>query len=179
MIPVIRTAILAAALLSMLPVPTYQAASASQAPSTGSAPADAGWTTFEGTWLAQGNRKVVPTETGFATSLHVSGAIKFMQSALSRTFAADAAAFDDGRERVTGRVVWTDDRRDRIYSELQGGPLGLNPRVRASITGGTGAYAGMTGEYEISWEFFSRGSTGPIDAREVSVKGRFRRTGRP
>ena len=147
---------------------------------SGAAPPDAaGWRPFEGTWSASGDRVELATggQRG-AAIVHLSGAVVLTGGeALSRGFAGEAIGFDDGASLTVGRVVFTDEKGDRIFSELKGGTLGTGRRFTGTITGGTGRYADLTGEYTFEWQYVVQAETGRISGRAVHLKGKCRRGG--
>jgi hypothetical protein len=75
-----------------------------------------------------------------------------------------------------GRSVWTDERGDRVFSRLRGEALGTGPRVERTITGGTGRYAGLVGEYSSTWQYVvsSADEAGAVQGRARSLEGRVR-----
>jgi len=135
-----------------------------------------GWRPFEGSWSAVGARQTVPTEGDRpAAIVRVTGAVVIANGeGLSRGFQGEAIFFDDGRGLGVGRAVWTDDRGEKIYSELKGEPAQTGRRVAGAITGGTGRYAGLTGEYTLSWQYVVQAEEGVIQSRSADLKGRFR-----
>ena len=140
-----------------------------------------GWRPFEGSWSAVGARQAVPTEGDRpAAIVRVTGAVVIASGeGLSRGFQGEAIFFDDGRGLGVGRSVWTDDRGDRIYSELKGEPAQAGRRVAGTITGGTGRYAELTGEYSLTWQYVVQAEEGVIQSRSADLKGRFRLGGPP
>ena len=135
-----------------------------------------GWRTFEGSWSATGRRESVPIEgEGAAAIVHVSGALVLaLGDGLSRGFQADVIAFHDGVASSVGRAVWTDERGDRVFSTLEGEALETGRRIRGTITGGTGRYEGLSGEYTLSWQYVVRAEDGAIQGRSADLKGRYR-----
>lgn len=135
-----------------------------------------GWRTFEATWSAAGERQTLAVENGrTAVIVRLSGALVLKTGeGLSRGFRAQAIGFDDGRGAGVGRAVWTDDRGEQVFSELTGHPAQTGRHVSGSITGGTGRYAGLTGSYELTWDYVLPSDDGRIQARAVAVTGRFR-----
>jgi hypothetical protein len=73
-----------------------------------------------------------------------------------------------------GRAVWTDERGDRVFSELAGAAVGTGTRIAGTITGGTGRYAGAEGSYEFSWEYVIEAEEGAISGRAVGLAVRLR-----
>ncbi|HEU4383336.1 MAG TPA: hypothetical protein VFR85_07495 [Anaeromyxobacteraceae bacterium] len=92
-------------------------------------------------------------------------------------FRAQAIVFSDSLMGGVGRCVWTDDRGDQIFSELAGGPVAEGRHVKGTIVGGTGRYAGATGEYEFWWQYLIEAEEGLIQGRAVGLKGRARAGG--
>lgn len=140
------------------------------------APPD-GWLPFEGDWSAVGTRHTVPTEGGRpAAIVRASGAIVLTTGeGLSRGFLGEAIYFQDGRDLGIGRSVWTDERGDRIFSELRGEPAETGRRMAGTITGGTGRYAGLEGEYSLSWQYVVSAEGDVVQIRAVDLTGRVRR----
>ena len=144
------------------------------------APSD-GWTSFAGTWSASGRRQSIAVEGGSAAAVvEMSGAVVLTTGqGLSPGFRGEAIGFDDGQGLSLGRSVWTDDRGDRVFSRLRGESLGTGKRVVGTITGGTGRYAGLVGEYSFTWQYVLSPSdeAGVVQGRATSLEGRVRRAG--
>jgi len=140
-------------------------------------PSADGWRPFEGTWSASGRRQTIPVEGGArAAVVELSGAIVLRAGeGLSRGFAAETIAFDDGEGKTVGRGVWTDERGDRVFSRLTGEPLAAGRRIQGTITGGTGRYAGLEGEYSFAWQYLLASEDGVIQGRTGRLTGRVRR----
>lgn len=140
-----------------------------------------GWRVFEGTWSASGRRFTIPTEGGgFAGVVQVSGAIVLSRAeGLPVGFRGEAVGFDDGRSVSVGRAVWTDERGDRIFSELKGERLETGRRATGTITGGTGRYAGLTGDYVFEWQYVVVTEGEMFQGRAVKLSGRVRFPGAP
>jgi hypothetical protein len=134
-------------------------------------------TSFEGTWTASGRRQVVPLEEGReAAIVEISGAIVLASGeGLSAGFRGEAIGFDDGEGMSVGRSVWTDENGDRLFSRLRGEPLETGRSIVGTITGGTGRYAGLSGEYSFTWRYVVPAEDGRIQGRVVDLSGRIRR----
>ena len=158
---------LALALASLVPV----------AASQGSGPAD--WRPFEGSWSVSGKRSTVPIEGGAtAAVVEVSGAVVLTSGeGLSRGFRGEVIGFDDGQGVSLGRTVWTDEHGDRLFSRLKGEPIETGRRIVGTITGGTGRYAGLEGDYSFTWKYVLSAEDGAIQGRAVRLEGRVRRKG--
>jgi hypothetical protein len=132
--------------------------------------------TFEGAWSATGERHTLPAEDGrTAAIVRLSGSVVFTSGGLGRGFRGEVIGYDDGRGTVVGRWVWTDEQGDRIFGDLKGEPLGPGRRLMGIITGGSGRYAGVTGEYEFTWQYVASGEGQTIQGRTAGLKGRYRR----
>jgi hypothetical protein len=132
---------------------------------------------FEGTWAASGQRQRLPTEAGPpAATVQLSGAVTIRTgTGISRGFRGEVVGFDDGVGSMAGRAVWTDDRGDRIFSVLRGNALAAAGRqMSGTITGGTGRYAGFTGEYQFHWQYLVSAEDTLISGRAVDLRGRVR-----
>ncbi len=138
-------------------------------------PEQSAWRTFEGSWSASGHRQSLQTEGRAASTIYLSGAVVLTVSeGVSRGFRGEVIGFDDGATASIGRSVWTDERGDRIFATLRGETIGTGRRFAASITGGTGRYAGITGEYSLEWQYVVEADQGTIQGRTVGLKGRYR-----
>lgn len=147
------------------------------APAAQEAPGAEVWRTFRGSWSARGQRQTIPTEGGRAAGVvHLSGAIVLAKGTeLGSGILAEAVAFDDGRTLSVGRAVWTDTRGDRVFSELKGEPVATGRRIEGTITGGTGRYAGVVGDYQLTWQYVARDDDEAVQGRAVDLRGRIRK----
>jgi hypothetical protein len=153
------------------------AAIAAQAPAAvRQAPAPDAWRNFEGNLSASGQRQTLPTESGRpAATVQLSGPVAITAGeGLSRAFRSEAIGFDDGAGLTVLRGVWTDDRGDRIFTRLNGETVASGRRIAATITGGTGRYAGITGEYSFEWQYVVEAEAGTISGRAIGLRGRYR-----
>jgi hypothetical protein len=156
------------------------AAIAAQAPAPAQpAPAEGAWRSFEGNLSASGQRQAVPTESGRpAVTVQLSGAVAVTAGeGLSRGFRAEVVGFDDGAGLTVLRGVWTDDRGDRIFTRLNGETVASGRRLAGTFTGGTGRYAGITGEYSFEWQYVVEPEAGTVSGRAVGLRGRYRTGG--
>ena len=134
---------------------------------------------FTGTWSASGRRHVLAGES-VAVVAAMSGAVVLTTGeGLSRGFRGEAIGFDDGQGLSVGRAVWTDENGDRLFSRLKGESLATGRRFVGTITGGTGRYAGLEGEYSFTWQYVVADAEDPdaIQGRAVTLSGRIRRAG--
>ena len=132
---------------------------------------------FEGSWSATGTRQVLAMGPDRkAVIIYMSGSLLLtVQENLNRGFRWEAVGFDDGADVSLGECVWTDDRGDQIFSDMRGQALATGKHFRGVITGGTGRYAGFTGEFEFDWQYVVEGPDGTVQGRTMGFKGVVRR----
>ncbi|HEY6548689.1 MAG TPA: hypothetical protein VI589_12320 [Vicinamibacteria bacterium] len=135
------------------------------------------WRSFAGTWSASGRRHLVAVEGGGqAAIVEVEGAVVLADpGGLSRGFHGQVIGFDDGQGASIGRCVWTDESGGRLFSRLRGEPLETGKRFSGTITGGTGRYAALEGEYSFTWQYVVATEDGRLQGRAVGLSGRVRR----
>jgi hypothetical protein len=140
------------------------------------APPAGEWRSFEGTWSAAGDRRTLDVQPGRQASvLDLSGSLLLTgERGLGVGFHARAIAFSDGTASSVGRAVWTDERGDRIFRELRGAPVATGRQIAGTITGGTGRWTGISGEYSFDWEYVIEDGEGHVQGRAVGLKGRAR-----
>ena len=85
-----------------------------------------------------------------------------------------AIVFHDSATGVIGRAVWTDENGEEAYSELRGEGTAANNKITGTFVGGTGRYAGVTGDYEFSWRFMIENEDGTVQGQSEGLKGRVR-----
>jgi hypothetical protein len=144
-------------------------------------PAPEGWRVFQGSWSATGRRTTLPTEAGRpAAIVELSGAVAWTDDTGARSeFVGQAIGFDNGGSLSAGRAVWTDAQGNRIFSVLYADSLQTGQRIEGTITGGTGRYAGITGEYAFTWQYAISAADDVVQGRTVDFGGRFRPSERP
>jgi hypothetical protein len=137
-------------------------------PSTGE------WRTFEGTWSASGTRQTLNLDFNHRASIFdLTGSLLLTgDRGLGVGFQAQAIGFTDSLTGMQGRGVWTDERGDKVYSELKGEFVSTGNHVVGTFLGGTGRYAGVTGEYSFEWRFIVESEDGTVSGRAVDLKGR-------
>ena len=139
-----------------------------------SAPAPGETRTFEGTWSASGSRRTLELEGGHKASIfNLTGTLLLTgERGLGVGFQGEVIGLSDSVAGGTGQSVWTDERGDKVFSRLRGESLGTGSRVTGTITGGTGRWAGLTGEYELQWQYVIETDDGSIGGRAIGLKGR-------
>lgn len=138
------------------------------------APAPGEWRPFEGTWSATGTSQTLQMESGHQASIfNLSGSLILTgQRGIGVGFRAEVIGLADSAAGSTARVVWTDERGDKVFSTLHGNAVGSGSEVTGTILGGTGRYAGVTGEYELRWRWMVQTEDGRISGRTERFKGR-------
>lgn len=134
------------------------------------------WLEFEGSWTATGTRSTLNLGPDHrASSFDLTGSLLLSGARRPAVgFQARAIGFSDSRTGMTGRSVWTDERGERVFSDLKGEFVGSGNRIVGTITGGTGRYAGITGEYTFQWEYVVETEDGTVSGRAVGLRGRAR-----
>ncbi len=132
------------------------------------------WLEFEGAWSASGTRQTLQLEPGHSVSTFRLGGWLLLgdRRALGVGFRAEAIGLSDSASGGVARTVWTDERGDRVFSELRGGAIASGVQAQGTLLGGTGRYAGITGEYELRWRWVIQTEDGAISGRTEHLKGR-------
>jgi hypothetical protein len=134
------------------------------------------WHAFEGAWTATGTRRTLrlgPDDR--AAIFELTGTVLLTGAQRpSVGFRAQAIGFSDSRAGMQGRCVWTDERGDMVYSELKGEFVGTGNHIVGTFIGGTGRYAGVTGDYTFQWQYVVDAEDGAVSGRVVDLKGRAR-----
>jgi hypothetical protein len=165
--------LLAAALLGAI-APSSARAAGDSAPETSAAD---GWVTFTANWTAAGHEHTLVMGERRASTFELTG--PFVVTAgdgLSRGFFARAIGFVDSGAIGIGRLVLEDAQGEAIYTDLRGQQPGTGRRVEATITGGTGRYAGIEGGFAFDWQYVLHTEDGSLQGRSVDLRGRYRRT---
>jgi hypothetical protein len=165
-----------AALLLALTVMAGVAACAEKPPQTARQPPSDGWRTFEGSWTASGTRRTLHLGgTHQASIVNVSGSMLLGgERRMGVGFRAEVIGLSDDVQGLVGHAVWTDERGDQAFSTLKGERVGKGNRITGTFTGGTGRFAGATGEYEFQWQYVIETEDGTIQGRAIGLKGRYR-----
>ncbi len=168
---------LALALLALVLAPAC-----GESPKTpATAPPPGEWRTFEGTGTATGRSQTLELGPGRKVSIfNLTGSTLIVgERRLGEGFRSEAIGFADSAKGSMAWSVWTDSRGDQMFGELRGGPIGTGRRVSGTILGGTGRYAGVTGDYEFEWQFVVGEADGSIQGRITGLRGRVRWAGQP
>jgi hypothetical protein len=145
------------------------------APAQQPAPAN-GWRPFTATWSLKGERQLLETDGGRPGSIvHLTGTFTLMSGqGLGAGLFSEVIGFDDGGDLLVGRVLFVDSRSDRIYATIKAEPIGNGRKATATITGGTGRFAGLAGEFSFAWQYVVDDGEGEVSLRTVNVQGRTR-----
>ena len=134
------------------------------------------WREFQGSWNAAGSRRSIPLGAERRGSLiDLRGTLLLKGAGRPGVgFRSEVIALVDTETGLVGRSVWTDERGDQVYSELQGEGTAARNRIAGTILGGTGRYAGAAGDYEFSWHFVIEAEDGSIQGSTDGLAGRVR-----
>ena len=134
------------------------------------------WRSFEGTGTATGHRQTLrmgPDRKvnifNFSGSMVLAG-----ERRLGQGFRIDLIGSADSLKGGTGWSVWTDTSGDQVFSEIRGERIGTGARITGTLLGGTGRWAGVTGEYEFEWQFVIESEDGNLQGRITGLRGRVR-----
>lgn len=135
-----------------------------------------GWREFEGTWTAAGNREVIALGSARKASVSILRGSLLLSGPQRPALGvrAEAVVFNDSATGMIGRAVWTDDRGDQAWSELRGEGTATGNRIAGTFIGGTGRFAGITGDYAFTWRFVLETEDGTVQGQSVGLKGRVR-----
>jgi hypothetical protein len=128
---------------------------------------------FEGRWSAAGLRRTLEFSPGQRSWVFdLTGSVLLTGERRPAVgFQARVIGFSDDRAGMQGRSVWTDERGDQVYSDLRGDQAATGNRVFGTFRGGTGRYAGVSGEYSFEWKYMVESDDGAISGRAVDLKG--------
>jgi hypothetical protein len=94
---------------------------------------------------------------------------------LGRGLLGRMIGYDDGGALLAGRAVFTDEKGDHIFCSLKAEPIETGRKATATITGGTGRFAGIEGSFSFAWQYVVGADDDEISIRTVDVEGRTRR----
>jgi hypothetical protein len=134
------------------------------------------WRTFEGTWTAAGLRRTLELGPEHRASVFdMTGSVLLVgERRLGVGFQARVLGFTDDVGGMWGRSVWTDERGEQVYSDLTGERTATGNRITGTFRGGTGRYAGVTGEYSFQWRYLLESEDGAVSGRAIDLEGRAR-----
>jgi hypothetical protein len=134
------------------------------------------WLEFGGSWTATGVRHTLQLGPDRATAVfELTGALVLTGAERPGVgFRAHAIGLSDSATGMQGRAVWTDERGDEVHSELRGEAVTGGNRITGTFTGGTGRYAGVSGDYAFQWQYVLEGEDGDVGGRAIDLQGRAR-----
>jgi hypothetical protein len=143
---------------------------------TPNVPADGGWLAFSGSWTASGTRTTLDLDAHhWASIMNLNGSLLLAgENKPGVGFRAEMVGFADSVNGLVGRSVWTDEHGDRVFSELKGEQVGTGNRITGTIVGGTGRFAGATGDYAFEWRYLITAEDGRVGGRSEGLTGRVR-----
>jgi hypothetical protein len=137
------------------------------------------WLEFTGSWNAAGTRRIIPLgadRTGSIVQLR--GTMLLSGPGRPGTgFHSEVIGLNDSATGFLGRSVWSDEHGDQVYSELAGEGTAAHNHIKGTILGGTGRYAGASGDFDFSWQYVLEAEEGAIQGRAIELKGHVRRGG--
>ncbi len=128
---------------------------------------------FVGNWSATGTRQMLVLDAGhWAAIFDVSGSLLLTGAQRpSLGFKAQVIGFSDSQTGVQARSVWTDEHGEQVFSTLVGKEAGPGQPIEGRFIGGTGRYAGVTGEYRFAWQHLIPAENGRVSGRVVGLQG--------
>jgi hypothetical protein len=143
---------------------------------TAETPSSGDWHTFQGTWSASGTRQTLNFEANHRASVFdLTGTLLLTgDRGLGVGFQSQAIGLTDSLTGMQGRCVWTDDRGEKVFSELKGEFVATGNHIVGKFLGGTGRFAGVTGEYSFQWQYVVESEDGTVSGRAIDLKGRVR-----
>ena len=114
---------------------------------------------FEGSWNATGRRHSISLGADRLGSIvNLKGTMLLAGPGRPGVgFQSEVIGLVDSATGFQGRSVWTDERGDQVFSELQGEGTAAKNRVTGTVLSGTGRYAGATGSLRILLAVGDRG----------------------
>ena len=128
---------------------------------------------FTGSWSATGNRQSLDMGPGRRAEIfRLSGSLMLVgDNRPGLAFRSDVIGLRDNQSGLQARSVWTDERGDQVFSELQGGAGGPGQPIEGRFVGGTGRYAGVSGQYTFKWRTLVESEDGNVSGRVVDLTG--------
>lgn len=128
---------------------------------------------FTGSWSATGSRQALDLGPGRRAEIfRLSGSLMLVgDNRPGLAFRSDVIGLRDNHSGLQARSVWTDERGDQVFSELQGGAGGPGQPIEGRFVGGTGRYAGVSGQYTFKWRTLVESEDGNVSGRVVDLTG--------
>lgn len=128
---------------------------------------------FQGSWSAAGLKRTIKLAPGHeAAVFDLNGSVVLTgEDRPAVGFRARVIGFSDDRATMQGRSVWTDERGDQVFSDLQGDTKATGNRIFGTIRGGTGRFAGATGDFSFEWKYMVESEDGAVSGRADDLRG--------
>lgn len=128
---------------------------------------------FTGSWSATGSRQALDMGPGRRAEIfRLSGSLMLVgDNRPGLAFRSDLIGLRDSHSGMQARSVWTDERGDQVFSELRSGAGGPGQPVEGRFVGGTGRYAGVSGQYTFNWRTLVESEDGSVGGRVVDFRG--------
>jgi hypothetical protein len=128
---------------------------------------------FEGSWSAAGLKRTIKLAPGHeAAVFDLNGSVVLTgEHRPAVGFRARVIGFSDDRATMQGRSVWTDERGDQVFSDLKGDTKATGNRIFGTIRGGTGRFAGVTGDFSFEWKYMVESEDGLVSGRADDLRG--------
>ncbi len=149
---------------------TPERAAAPAAPSAADAPQQRN---FTGAGSLSGTRQTLKMGPGRrAEAFWLSGSLMLTgEQRLGLGFRAEVIGLADNQTGLQGRSVWTDERGDQVFSTLSSATTGPGSVIQGRLTGGTGRFAGVSGDYRFTWSPLVISEDGGVSGRLLDLKG--------
>ena len=107
---------------------------------------------FEGSWVANGTRKLFPFGDRKVYTFEISGHVS-LQTELGRkkNYWSTCVGFADTVTGMAARCVWKDLDGPEIYITLKSDRMQTDVQVTGSIVGGTDHLEGISGDLSFAW----------------------------
>ena len=131
---------------------------------------------FHGSWSAAGLKRTIKLGPGHEAAIFdLSGSVVLSgEHRPAVGFQARVIGFSDDRATLSGRSVWTDERGDQVFSDLKGDTAATGKRIFGTIRGGTGRYAGASGDFSFEWKYMVDSEDGAVSGRADDLRGQVR-----
>lgn len=128
---------------------------------------------FTGTLTATGTRQTLPFEANRQAAIFkLTGSLLLKGTERPNLgFKVDILGFSDTTSGMIGRSVWTDQKGNQAFSEIQAKEVGPGRRVEGRFIGGTGRYTGVSGEYSFTWHYLTNSQEGEVSGRIDDLQG--------
>jgi len=109
--------------------------------------------TFKVRHKVSGSVEELPFGAGRTVSIfHLQGTVEAQrEGGPMRDMNCDCLGLMDSKTGNVGRCLWTDKDGDKVFIELKGQLAAAGGKSRATFTGGTGKYTGISGGYDVVW----------------------------